>query len=100
MGVVIEICIKYPGGPTRIKGTNIHHQHPLLKAKGVRSKKWLSKTEDRRQCVPQGGLFSGLAAQRRIIPPGNWLNNLLLPLRYVIITISNCTGKLRVSMCL
>jgi hypothetical protein len=21
MGVVIEICVKYPGGPTRIKGT-------------------------------------------------------------------------------
>jgi hypothetical protein len=24
MGVVIEICIKYPGGPTRIKGTDMH----------------------------------------------------------------------------
>ena len=23
MGVVIEMCIKYPGGPTRIKGTDI-----------------------------------------------------------------------------
>ena len=24
MGVVIEICVKYPGGPTRNKGTDIH----------------------------------------------------------------------------
>jgi hypothetical protein len=23
MGVVIEICVKYPGGPTRNKGTDI-----------------------------------------------------------------------------
>ena len=23
MGVVIEICVKYPGGPTRIRGTDI-----------------------------------------------------------------------------
>jgi hypothetical protein len=23
MGVVIEICIKYPGGPTRIRGTDM-----------------------------------------------------------------------------
>jgi hypothetical protein len=23
MGVAIEICIKYPGGPTRIRGTDI-----------------------------------------------------------------------------
>jgi hypothetical protein len=23
MGVVIEICVKYPGGPTRIKGTDM-----------------------------------------------------------------------------
>jgi hypothetical protein len=24
MGVVIEICVKYPGGPTRNKGTDIY----------------------------------------------------------------------------
>ena len=24
MGVVIEICIKYPGGPTRMTGTDIY----------------------------------------------------------------------------
>jgi hypothetical protein len=24
MGVVIEICIKYPGGPNRIKGADIY----------------------------------------------------------------------------
>jgi hypothetical protein len=24
MGVVIETCVKYPGGPTRNKGTDIH----------------------------------------------------------------------------
>jgi hypothetical protein len=24
MSVVIEICVKYPGGPTRIKATDIH----------------------------------------------------------------------------
>jgi hypothetical protein len=23
MGVVIEICVKHPGGPTRIRGTDI-----------------------------------------------------------------------------
>jgi hypothetical protein len=23
MGVVIEICVKHPGGPTRIRGTEI-----------------------------------------------------------------------------
>jgi hypothetical protein len=23
MGVVIEICIKYPGGPTRMRGTDV-----------------------------------------------------------------------------
>jgi hypothetical protein len=31
MGVVIEICIKYPGSPTRIRGTdmsyNLHSTH-------------------------------------------------------------------------
>jgi hypothetical protein len=26
MGVVIEICIKYPGGPTRMTGTDIIRQ--------------------------------------------------------------------------
>jgi hypothetical protein len=25
MGVIIEICVKYPGGPTRNKGTDILH---------------------------------------------------------------------------
>jgi hypothetical protein len=25
MGVVIEICVKYPGGRTRIKGTDIRN---------------------------------------------------------------------------
>ena len=24
MGVVIEICVKHPGGPPRIKGTDLH----------------------------------------------------------------------------
>jgi hypothetical protein len=24
MGVVIEICVKYPGGPTRMKVTDLH----------------------------------------------------------------------------
>jgi hypothetical protein len=24
MGVVIEMCVKHPGGPTRIKGTDIY----------------------------------------------------------------------------
>ena len=24
MGVVIKICVKYPGGPTRIRGTDVH----------------------------------------------------------------------------
>jgi hypothetical protein len=24
MGVVIEICVKYPGGPTRNKGTDVY----------------------------------------------------------------------------
>jgi hypothetical protein len=24
MGVVIEICAKYPGGPTRMRGTDIY----------------------------------------------------------------------------
>jgi hypothetical protein len=30
MDVVIEICVKYPGGPTRIKGTDIHTWRALL----------------------------------------------------------------------
>ena len=32
MGVVIEICIKYPGGRTRIRGTDIYLQHPAVSA--------------------------------------------------------------------
>jgi hypothetical protein len=27
MGMVIEICVKYPGGPTRKTGTDIHAWH-------------------------------------------------------------------------
>jgi hypothetical protein len=28
MGVVIEICVKHPGDPTRMRVTDIHHSTP------------------------------------------------------------------------
>jgi hypothetical protein len=35
MGVVIEICVKHPGGPTRMTVTDIYHSTPERKLTSV-----------------------------------------------------------------
>jgi hypothetical protein len=66
MGVVIEICVKHPGGPTRIRGADFEGAISI-KTDGTRPKKKKAQTKKRettkipqvrspRYCMGVGGM--------------------------------------------